>query len=333
MGGKERGIGNALAATVAVTGYIWDSLSGRRARQEEAQIQRVTDQSQRLLVPVTTQLHALTFGSTLNFVDRALGLDVVQRQRQRQRQQQEQRKSHRLKRFIECNKTASLGQNVKDSDVTWGAVGNDQRTIDRYVQACGGAMESPTNLQHPVAAALLMSGNILKGNDTSTECTAESEPNLPPTFRTCIPRELPQCIHDALLECKRPSSPLWKAYETFIRHEFVPAVEKVATILDESGHLMEPVPSSKLGQLFGTTGTGYGHTWSHAPRMWFYSLWIAYARSWRALLAEWDRGQYSMVRPKMDFPVGLLVFNMESQQIVARKEKDLIDHSQMHGHG
>jgi hypothetical protein len=66
--------------------------------------------------------------------------------------------------------------------------------------------------------------------------------------------------------------------------------------------------------------------------MWFYSIFLAYARSWQELLAMWDDGFYGDIRPSVDFHIGVLPFNIEAQSIVARAEHDLIGVSQMHGH-
>jgi hypothetical protein len=87
-----------------------------------------------------------------------------------------------------------------------------------------------------------------------------------------------------------------------------------------------------------TSGTGYGQAWEMAPRMWFYSLWLSYARSWQAVLHSWDDATTTtttdmMIRPQTPFPVGILVFNIEAQSIVARVEKKLVGMSQMHGLG
>jgi hypothetical protein len=90
------------------------------------------------------------------------------------------------------------------------------------------------------------------------------------------------------------------------------------------------------------SGTGFGQAWEMAPRMWFYSLWLSYARSWQAVLHSWDDAATTtttssstdmMIRPQTPFPVGILVFNIEAQSIVARVEKKLVGMSQMHGLG
>ena len=89
-----------------------------------------------------------------------------------------------------------------------------------------------------------------------------------------LPREVPLFLHNALQACERPSSKLWREYEIFIRHEFVPSVNRIADIIHEHGDLMESVPAAKLEKMFGEEGTGYGQPWACAPRMWFYAQWV-----------------------------------------------------------
>jgi len=47
--------------------------------------------------------------------------------------------------------------------------------------------------------------------------------------------ELPLLLHNEIDKCDRNSS-LWNSYEAFIRYSFVPAVERIASIIDEYGH-------------------------------------------------------------------------------------------------
>jgi len=46
----------------------------------------------------------------------------------------------------------------------------------------------------------------------------------------------------------------------------------------------------------------------------------------------WDEGMKDEIRPNVDFPVGIMNFNVEAQSIVAKTEQKLIGMSQMHGH-
>ena len=149
-------------------------------------------------------------------------------------------------------------------------------------------------------------------------------------FQALSDREFPMELHNALKKCKRPNSKLWKDYESFIRNEFEPGVERIAQIIDEYGHLMEPIGHFKLQEIFGGD-TGIGRTWKFLPRMWFYSMWLSYARSWKTVVAAWDDGVYDRIRPCAPFPVGLMRFNIEAQTIVANTEQKLVGMSQMHG--
>lgn len=183
--------------------------------------------------------------------------------------------------------------------------------------------ERPTNLHHPESFAML--SEVMFDRITTPQNTVRAR------TRVISKHELPLILHNEIQQCDRESK-LWKSYESFIRHSFVPTVERIASIVDEHGHLMERVPPKRLEELFGTDGTGYGLKWSVAPRMWFYSQWLSYASSWQELLSMWDEGVYEDIRPSVSFPCGMMFFNIEAQGIVAEVEKKLIGASQMHGH-
>ena len=151
-------------------------------------------------------------------------------------------------------------------------------------------------------------------------------------WRIASRTELPKFLHDEIVKSDRESD-LWKDYELFIRHTFLPLVTNIADIVHEHGHLMEPVPASRLREMYGTDGNGYGQRWEISPRSFFYSFWLAYSMSWNELIAKWDDGNKKDIRPYVNFPVGLMAFNVESQSIVAKVEQELIGMSQMHGHG
>ena len=59
---------------------------------------------------------------------------------------------------------------------------------------------------------------------------------------------------------------------------------------------------------------------------------LSYAKSWKEVLSMWDKDVYLKMRPCLDFPIGVLFFNIEAQTIVASVEQRLIGMSQMHGH-
>ncbi|KAL7532244.1 hypothetical protein ACHAWF_007778 [Thalassiosira exigua] len=62
--------GNAIAALVAVGGYLTEHLFSRKRAQLDKHMERVEAQSHRLLVPVTLQFHRVWAGGIVNFVDR-----------------------------------------------------------------------------------------------------------------------------------------------------------------------------------------------------------------------------------------------------------------------
>jgi hypothetical protein len=281
--------GNALAALVAVGGYMLDHWNQRKSQQLEAQMQRVTAQSQEFLVPVTTQCHALFLGSMLHFVDKHM------------------------------SSTAYL------METEYGDANYSSHLLKEYLRTP--VLEMPTELTNPSSVAFIALEILMKERKGKSS-NDESRVGIAPKITS--PRELPKFLHTAVENCDRPNSKLWKSYEAFVRHEFVPAVNRIAELIDEHGHLMASICPKRLAQMFDSTGTGHGKKWEIAPRMWFYSMWLAYAKSWQTLLAMWDAGVYDEIRPSTIFPVGMLFFNIEAQTNVASVENQLIGMSQMH---
>ena len=190
----------------------------------------------------------------------------------------------------------------------------------------------PTSMHNPASLALLAADMMGFEEGSMASAPVDLSSLMKREAATMLPRELPLFLHSALQTCERPSSKLWREYEIFIRHEFVPSVNRIAEIIHEHGDLMESVPAAKLEKMFGKEGTGYGQPWPCAPRMWFYAQWVAYARSWQSVLAQWDASHYDYIRPRCHFPIGLLRFNVEAQKIVDEVEKKLVGVSQMSGH-
>ena len=300
-------LGNALAAVVAVGGYMFEHWNARRAQQLDAQMNRVSDQSHKFLVPVTMQFHSIVTCSIMHFVDKHLAT------------------------VLETNTGLSDKERLERAELY-----APDTVRKQFLNRSGTAI--PTNLQNPATAYMVIIECMLtqRQNDKQDlDRAGMSSSLLVP--RISLPRELPPLIHEAVLAAMpvegKAASPLWSSYECFIRYEFVPGVERIAEIIDESGDLMEPVPSDRLEEVFGRDDNGYGQVWKTMPRMWFYSFWLAYARAWRGVVHMWDDGVYSQMRPNIDFPAGLLFFNVEGQSIVAKVEKEIVGMSQMHGHG
>lgn len=282
----QHDLGNALAALVAVAGYMVEHKNSRRLRQLEAQIDRVLSQSHELLVPITTQMQALCLGSIRHFVDAHF----------------DDAKHLIVSEYGDAQLSEKLLSQF--SELAWFNV--------------------PTEVRHP-ASFLFWRVDVMCHNGK----IEKSALGLTPAISS--PTELPAFLHRAIQECDKPNSRLWKSYEAFVRCELLPAVDRIAEIIDRSGHLMEPVSPARLTELFGKDGTGCGLKWSRAPRMFFYSMWLAYARSWHTLIRKWDDGILDDIRPFAWFPCGLLFFNIEAQTLVAQIEKDLVGFSQMHG--
>mmetsp|Transcript_34537 Transcript_34537/g.83367 ORF Transcript_34537/g.83367 Transcript_34537/m.83367 type:complete len:368 (+) Transcript_34537:238-1341(+) len=296
-------LGNAIAAFVAVGGYMLEHFNQRKSQQMEAQINRVSDQSHNFLVPVTLQYHSIMTGSCLHFIDKHLDLVL---------------------------------EKIDDEEIIDQCIGKSVRQALLKT----GNFTIPTNLKHQSSFTLLVRDVMMtsKQNDKIDKDHPEtSKLGFAPSIVQS--RELPKVVHDAVYNARPwqssssktpPVSPLWKSYERFVRNEFVPGVDRIAELIDEHGDLMEPVPPSRLEEIFGRPDNGYGQKWSTMPRMWFYSMWLAYARGWKTVLDAWEDGDYTLTRPNVDMPTGIMFFNIEGQTIVSKAEKELVGMSQMH---
>lgn len=275
-------------------------------------MERVEQQSHQLLVPITMQWHSLWTVSTLSFVDKHIEYIDMSVEEQR----------------IYKQKADAL----YGISITTPASKSTDQDISKT------AFESPTTANNPISLVLWL--EVMYEDSQMKVIYQPKDSNIrgPTTIknikkaRVTNTHELPLLLHNEIKKCDRNSS-LWNSYEAFIRHSFVPAVERIASIIDEYGHLMEPVPPARMNELYGTESNGYGQKWTIAPRGWFYSFFLSYARSWQELISIWDSGNKDSMRPMVDFPVGLMYFNIEGQSIVAQVEQQLIGMSQMHGHG
>lgn len=193
--------GNAIAAFVAVGGYVLEQLLSRKSSQTEKQMERVAAQSHQLLVPLTMQIQSLMLGSILSFIDKHVNDLLVSREE--------------LEKYEKMN--IEMANNSPH-------------------------VEIPTMLTNPLSYALMIEVMFVQ---------REAGRN----WRVCVKNELPLPLHKEIKACDRESR-LWKSYEAFVRHSLVPAIEKIAEIIDEQGDLMEPVSPTRLREMFGTEGTG-----------------------------------------------------------------------------
>ena len=239
--------GNAIAALLAVGGYLLEHYFSRQSSQLERQMERVEQQSHQLLVPVTFQWHSLWTVSTLNFIDVHIG-DIIEKPEYR----------NELIRYKK-----QKGMNEKGPLFT--------ATTQRQ-------------LNNPLSRAMFMD-IMYEYNDTSRgKLRVVSKTELPPLLHNEILKSMPTSSSSSSKQRDSSSkgkstkkavndnrnTQLWNSYEAFIRYTFVPTIEKLAQIIDESGHLMEPVSPARLEEMFGPDGTGFGAKWSIAPRGLFY---------------------------------------------------------------
>ena len=128
----------------------------------------------------------------------------------------------------------------------------------------------------------------------------------------------------------QPDSELARKYRAWAREELYTPIRRISDVAYQSVDALEPIPVDRLRELFREPPIGF-RDWGFTPRGIFFSMWLAYRRGWDVVLAEWDAGDYSRVRPAAPFPVGLLYYVIECQSIVGKGKKDLLGFSQMDG--
>ena len=127
-----------------------------------------------------------------------------------------------------------------------------------------------------------------------------------------------------------PDSELARKYRAWAREELYTPIRRISDVAYQSVDALEPIPVDRLRELFREPPIGF-RDWGFTPRGIFFSMWLAFRRGWDVILAEWDAGDYSRVRPAAPFPVGLLYYVIECQSIVGKGKKDLLGFSQMDG--
>jgi hypothetical protein len=290
---RETDWGNFLAALVAVGGYLLDAWSNRQYRQLEAQMERVSSQSRNLLVPVTMQCHSFRF-ATLQFVDRHMTMDCIQKYLDDKNKNENKKDDHNTSQRPTSLDDETQSTTIQTTKTTkhsgrLTAVALCEKLLEEQLESSpSGFTEIPLYLRHPASNAFLVcdcflqatatglpsqqhdddtyfsffckpDDRITKGSSSSPMAEVSSTPSSRTTcsafrtrrgYATTVPHELPRPLHHALLHCDKPHSALWKSYEAFIRHEFLPTVVRIACIIDEHGNLMEPVRPARLREIF-----------------------------------------------------------------------------------
>ena len=236
--------GYAIAALLAVGGYLLEHYFSRQSSQLERQMERVEQQSHQLLVPITLQWHSLWTVSTLKFIDIHIG-DIIKKPEYR----------NELIRY----------QNQKEM--------NEKGPM--------WASTTQRKLNNPLSRAMFADIMFEYDDKSQGKLRVVSKTELPPVLHNELLKSMPTSSSSSKHDSSKGkttkkafkdnrNSQLWDSYEAFIRYTFVPTIEKIAEIIDESGHLMEPVSSVRLEEMFGHDGTGFGAKWAIAPRGLFY---------------------------------------------------------------
>jgi hypothetical protein len=143
-----------------------------------------------------------------------------------------------------------------------------------------------------------------------------------------IPEELPPRLLAAIRSDS--SAPVAIDYRRFIVHEWLPGVKRIHDIIAENGHLLEAIPTDKLEKVFNEPPVG-NRNWNSTTRGMFFSMWIAYTRSWENVVDRWESGCFQEIRPSVAFPTGVYCFVILGQTTVGDIQKQLTGQSSMHG--
>ena len=109
--------------------------------------------------------------------------------------------------------------------------------------------------------------------------------------------ELPQPMLDCV--AADPTGPFAHAYRLYIREVLVPRLRQISAIIEAHGAYIEYPPMSYFEERF----PGEANWNFYGPTI-FMSKWLAYTQDWQPVLAEWDDGVFSTVRPRSLMPFG-----------------------------
>eukprot|EP01052_Picozoa_sp_SAG31_P000893 SAG31_NODE_28_length_32713_cov_39.100509_3_plen_217_part_00 len=104
--------------------------------------------------------------------------------------------------------------------------------------------------------------------------------------------ELPTAILDHLTA--EPTSALADSFRRYARRSIIPAMRRVAELLQTHGAVVQLPPVAWLESKFPET------SWKSAPPRTFRTQWLARTSMWEALLEAWDGGAVGMVVPHSD---------------------------------
>jgi hypothetical protein len=116
--------------------------------------------------------------------------------------------------------------------------------------------------------------------------------------------ETPRTILE--LFAAEPDSAAARTYRQYIRHAFVPRAATITALLEAHYSFLEFPPA----EWWKTT---------YPDEMWdvnglhhYLSLWFVYVQAWAPILADWEAGEFSIVRPTgIMMPLGGLLMTME----------------------
>eukprot|EP00286_Rhodomonas_abbreviata_P028299 CAMPEP_0181293072 /NCGR_PEP_ID=MMETSP1101-20121128/2864_1 /TAXON_ID=46948 /ORGANISM="Rhodomonas abbreviata, Strain Caron Lab Isolate" /LENGTH=308 /DNA_ID=CAMNT_0023397623 /DNA_START=220 /DNA_END=1146 /DNA_ORIENTATION=- len=147
-----------------------------------------------------------------------------------------------------------------------------------------------------------------------------------------VPYELPADLTEQITKDfkSNPNSELAVKYRTWVQNELQPAIQLVREFATADLTSMERIPVERLKELFRDPPIGF-KDWGFTPRGVFFSMWFAYKRGWDSVVEEWERGDFSRVRPSAPFPVGMLYYVIECQSIVGERKESMVGFSQMSG--
>ena len=109
-----------------------------------------------------------------------------------------------------------------------------------------------------------------------------------------LPKHLSVPLESAF--ANEPMSRLCCEYRLWVTQQWVPVVQKMASIIESSGHLLEAIPPARLREIFPGGAPVANGDWTRVQRGVLLSMWLNYSKAWELLLRRWEASQPHKVR-------------------------------------
>eukprot|EP01052_Picozoa_sp_SAG31_P041880 SAG31_NODE_6476_length_2003_cov_2.075630_2_plen_255_part_00 len=104
-----------------------------------------------------------------------------------------------------------------------------------------------------------------------------------------LSRHLPEAIARSFVA--DPTSPSVESFRRYVRHQLVPSMQRIFALLEAHSSVVGSPPLEWLMEQFPT------EPWHRLPPSLYRALWLAETTTLESLVAQWDSGDVSVVRP------------------------------------